>query len=281
MTTSVAVRNQYLYINSENRVNGNPYDFEVVFKPNLIKANEGEIIKISLVQLSMPLTFNQINNFNNRLQFTNTTTNNTTTITIPVGNYNVYDLANYVKNTHPSITSLTFDKSTNHFVFVFSQPHVITFLDDCNIIFGFSSNITTSNATIESNKPARPNTINELILSVYDVSPISHNLDNFSSKEMRLTNMIGFIPADDIPFGVLRFENINGEFAISLGEKEIKKLRFTMKDINDRVLDYCNFPDYVMLIKISYNKADSETLQVLKDLRDYSRLSFVSNHLQS
>jgi hypothetical protein len=279
--TTATVRNQYLYINSENRMNGNPYDFEVVFKPNLIKATEGEIIKISLVQLSMPLTINQINNLNNRLQFTNTITNQTTTITIPAGNYNVYDLASYVKNAYGSITSLTFDKSTNHFIFVFSQAHIITFVDDCNVLFGFSSKITSTSTTIESDKPARPNTINELILSVFDVSPTSHNLDNFASKEMRLTNMIGFIPADDIPFGVLRYENINGEFAVSLGEKEIKKLRFTMKDIKDRLLDYCNFPDYVMLIKISYNQSSDETLQVMKDLRDYSRLSFVSNHLQS
>jgi hypothetical protein len=277
--TTATVRNQYLYINSENRMTGNPYDFEVVFKPNLIKANEGEIIKISLVQLSMPLTINQVNSLNNRLQFTNTITNQTTNITIPEGNWNVYDLANYVKNAYGSITSLTFDKSTNNFIFVFSQSHRITFIDDCNVIFGFSSKITITNTTIRSDKPARPNTINEIILSVFDVSPISHNLDNFAGKEMRLTNMIGFIPIDDIPFGVLRYDNVQGEYAVSLGEKDIKKLRFTLKDTKDRLLDYCNLPDFLMLIKISYNQSSDETLRVLKDMRDYSRLSFVSNHL--
>lgn len=276
-----SVRAQYLYINSSNRQSGNAYDYEVIFKPGLIKANDGETIKISLVQLSMPLTINQINGLNNSLEFKNTITNQTTTIAIPKGNWNVYDLANYVKNNYASITSLTFDKSTNHFVFAFSQSHMITFLDDANVVFGFTSNVSSTGTTIESDAPAKPNSIDDMILSVFDVSPISHNLDNFNTAEMRLTNMIGFIPTDDIPFGVLRYENNNGEFAVSIGEHEIKKLRFTMKDISDRLLDYCDFPDYVMLIKIQYVRSDNETIQLLKDMRDYTRLSFVSNHLQS
>jgi hypothetical protein len=277
-----SVRNQYLYISSVNRQSGNAYDFEVIFKPGLIKANDGETIKISLVQLSMPLTFNQIHRLNNTIQFHNLTEDVTTTITIPEGNWNVYDLANYIKNNYASIISLTFNKSTNHFVFVFDQSHEVTFVDDAKLVFGFASNIVADTRfIIESDRPAKPNLIDDMILSVFDVSPVSHNLDNLNSPEMRLTNMIGFIPTDDIPFGVLRYENNNGEFAVSIGEHEIKKLRFNMKDINDRLLDYCNFPEYVMLIKIQYVRSDTETLQLLKDLRDYSRLNFVSNHLQS
>jgi uncharacterized protein (DUF1499 family) len=278
---SAGTRNQYLYINSANRHSGNPYDFEIVIKPGLIKAANNETIRISLVQLSMPLTINQINNLNNTIQFTNTITNQTTTISITEGNWNVYDLANYVKKAYTGITSLTFDKSTNHYVFVFSQSHKMTFVDDANIVFGFSSKTTSTNTTLESNAPARPNMINDVILSVFDISPVSHNLDNFASSEMKLTNMIALIPTDDIPFGVVRYENINGEFQISIGEKEIKKLRFTVKDIDDRLLSYCNFPEYVMLLKIQYITSSDEQLQILKDMRDINRLAFVSNHLPS
>ena len=277
------IRNQYLYINSENRHSGHPWDFDVVFKPGMIKANDNETLKISLVQMSMPLTINQVNSLNNSIQFKNLSTNQTTTITILEGNWNVYDLANYVKNAYTPITNLSFDKSTNHFIFDFQTDHMITFLDDANYLFGFSSNIpeTSGRGDYESDIPVIPNPITDMVLSVFDVSPVSHNLDNFANAEMRMTNMIGFVPITDIPFGVLRYDNINGEFAISLADKEIKRLRFTLKDLKDRLLNYCNLPDYTMLIKIQFVKGADETVQLLREMRDFTKYSFLANQLQS
>jgi hypothetical protein len=38
---------------------------------------------------------------------------------------------------------------------------------------------------------------------------------------------------------------------MAIADKEIKKLRFVMTDINNRVLDFCNMSEYTMIIKIS------------------------------
>jgi hypothetical protein len=189
----------------------------------------------------------------------------------------VYDLALYVKNAYSSILSLTFNKSLNHFIFTFSQPHQITFVDNSNVVFGFSQSTSNVGTVIESDLPSKPNSINDIVLNVYGVSPISHNLDNFATKNCKLSNIIGMLQIEDIPFGVLRYSNDAGEFATTINERSIKKLRFVMTDINNRVLDYCNLPDYTMVIRVSIDSKKDDTLQTLKDLKEYTRLTFLHN----
>lgn len=270
-----SVRDQYLYINSKNKQSGNAYDFEISIDPGLVSCKEDEQLRISLVKLSMPLTITQVNSLNNRIIFTDKTTNITTTITIPAGNYNVYDLALYVKSAYSGITSLTFQKSTNHYIFTFTNSHQITFSDSSNIVFGFLASTTSIGTTIESNTASQPNTINDIILSVYGVSPVSHNLDCLATPNMKMSHIIGMMSIEDIPFGVLQYDNINGEFSITIGERDIKKLRFVMTNIDNKVLDFCNMAEYTMILKISVRSKGDATLATLKELKEYTRLQFL------
>lgn len=270
-----SITDQYLYISSKNRHSGNPYDFDIVVDTGLITCKDDEQIRLSLVKLSMPLTLNQVNTNNNIITFTNKITNQVTTVTIPVGNWNVYDLGAYVKSAYNPVLTSTFNKSTNHFIFTFSQSHQISFTNTSNVLFGFTSMTTSIGTTIESDAPAQPNSINDMILSVYGVSPVSHNLDNLGSKQMRLSRTIGMMSIEDIPFGVLRYENINGEFTMAISERDIKKLRFVMTDINGSPLSYCNMPEYTMIIKVSVRSKGDETLKTLKELKEFTRLQFL------
>ena len=270
-----SVSDQYLYISSKNRHSGDPYDFDIVVDTGLITCKDDEQIRLSLVKLSMSLTLNQVNTLNNTITFTNKITNQVTNVTIPVGNYNVYDLGVYVKSAYSGIVSLTFNKSTNHYIFTFSQSHQITFTNTSNVLFGFTSATSTIGITIESNAPAQPNSINDMILSVYGVSPVTHNLDNLGSKQMRLSRTIGMMSIEDIPFGVLRYENINGEFTMAVSERDVKKLRFLMTDINGNPLSYCNMPEYTMIVKVSIRSKGDETLKTLKELKEFTRLQFL------
>lgn len=270
-----SVSDQYLYISSKHRHSGDPYDFDLVIDTGLITCKEDEQIRLSLVKLSMPLTINQVNTLNNEIVFTNKITNQTTNVVIPTGNWNVYDLALYVKNAYNGITSLTFNKSTNHYIFTFSQSHQIAFTDNANVVFGFSSSVSSISTILESDAPSQPNSINDIILSVYGVSPISHNLDNLTSKDIKISRTIGMMSIEDIPFGVLRYENTGGEFAVGVSERDIKKLRFVMTDTNGNTLSYCNLPDYTMIIKVSVISKADETLQTLKELKEFTRLQFL------
>jgi hypothetical protein len=272
---ATSIRDQYLYVSSKNRHSGNPYDFDIIIDPGLVSCKEDEQLRISLVKLSMPLTITQINTSNNDVIFTDKSTNISTTITIPVGNYNVYDLASYVKSAYSGVTNMTFSKSTNHYIFTFVNPHQISFSDNCNLVFGFSSNNTSIGTTIESTVACQPNTINDIVLSVYGVSPISHNLDCLATKNMKMSHIIGMMSIQDIPFGVLQYDNINGEFSLSIGERDIKKLRFVMTNTDNQVLDFCNMVDYTMIVKISVRSKGDATLAHLKELKEYSRLQFL------
>ena len=270
-----SITDQYLYISSKNRHSGDTYDFDIVIDTGLITCKEDEQIRLSLVKLSMPLTLNQVNTNNNIITFTNKISNQVTNVTIPVGNYNVYDLGAYVKSAYAGIISATFNKSTNHFIFTFSQSHQISFTNSSNVLFGFTAMTSTIGTTIESNAPSQPNSINDMILSVYGVSPVTHNLDNLGSKQMRLSRTIGMMSIEDIPFGVLRYENINGEFTMAVSERDVKKLRFLMTDINGNPLSYCNMPEYTMIVKVSIRSKGDETLKTLKELKEFTRLQFL------
>lgn len=273
-------QNQYLFVSSANRAHGNPWDFEVAIDVNMIKANKDEEVQMSLVQFTMPASLNQVNGYNNMMTFTNTATSQSTLVTIPDGTYNVYDLARHVEDAYAGVT-ITFLKAYNYFSFSFTQPHYITFTDDTNLLFGFSGKVTTTGTTIESDIAAKPTSIDDIILSVYGVTHITHNLSNLTTKKMSVTPMIGAIPVSTtIPFGVLTYANDSGEFAVRIQEKDVKKLRFVMSDTKGRVLDYCNLPDYTFIIKLAYNKQVDEMMALLKDLKEYSKLSFLANNLQ-
>lgn len=278
---SSAVHNQFLYLNSKNRHSGDPWDFDIVIDPGLIQANKNEEIRLSLVQLSMPLTFNQVNPVNNNIIFTNKTTNSTTSITIPDGNWNVYDLAAYIRNTYHEISSLTFSRHTNHFIFTFSQPHQISFNDETNLLFGFENTLTQIGTTIESDLPSKPTSIDDIIMCVYGVTNLSHNLDNVVTPTITPSPMLGMIPIDDIPFGNLRYINDNGEYSIRISEKAIKRLRFVMTNTEGRILDFCNLPDFTFVIKIMYVDNNNESIKLLREIKDYNHLSFLSTNLRT
>lgn len=272
------IRNQYLLINTKFKTSGNPWLFSLNFDAGLIHAREDENIKISLVKLTLPLTIHQVNSTNNQITFINAS-NQSTIITIDEGTYNVYDLAKQLTTKYPALTSAIFDKSQNHFIFTFNSNHRITFIGKSNELFGFSSNITTPSLIIESDKPAKPNPIDQIVIHLSGITPIWANLDNLNTEECTLSNILSVIDLDTIPYGTLYYTNDANEFEISLQDKQIKTLNILLTDINGNTLDYCNLSDYSMIIKVSFEKSNNDMIDLLNEIKEYSKYSFLAQGL--
>jgi hypothetical protein len=269
----MTTRNQYVFISTKNKFSGDPWNFDIHFPTGFISARENETIKLSLVKLTLPLVIHQVNSTNNQLTFINAS-NQSTTVTIPNGTYTVYELIKVLQLNYPSLTSATFDKSRNNFVFTFANNHRITFNNKSNAIFGFSSNVTTPATTIQSNQPAKPNSIDSIVFNVYGVNPLFNNLDNLTGS-MKLSHAISVLEIEDIPYGVLRYNNDSMEFAISTHDKEIKRLRFLMTDANGVTLDYANLPEFHFVMKIEYTTENDDVVGVLNEIKEFTRASYL------
>lgn len=273
-------RNQYILVNTKFKTSGSPWQFTLNFDAGLIHARADESIKVSLVKLTLPMTIHQVNSTNNQITFINTN-NVSTTITIDNGTYTVYEMAKQLQTKYPALTSSTFDKSQNHFIFTFNNNHRITFLGKSNELFGFSGNITTPSLTIESDLTAKPNPIDQIVIHMSGITPVWANLDNLNTEECTLSNILSVIDLDQIPYGTLYYINDNSEFQISIQDNQIKTLNILLTDINGNTLDYCNLQNFSMIIKIEFVKNNDDTVNLLNDIREYSRYSFLSHSLNN
>lgn len=275
----MTTRNQYVFINTKNKYSGDPWAFDIHFPAGFISARENETIKLSLVKLTLPLVIHQVNSKNNQITFINAS-NQSTTVTIPNGTYTVYELIKVLQSSYPALTSATFDKSRNHFVFNFAINHRITFIGKSNEIFGFNGNITTPATTIQSNLPAKPNSIDNIVFNVYGINPLFNNLDNLTG-DMKLSHAISVLDIQDIPYGVLRYNNDAMEFAVSTHDREIKRLHFVMTNEFGVTLDYANLPDFTFVMKVEYLTQNDDMVEVLKDIKEYQRASYLHSAMSA
>lgn len=276
MTTN---RSQFILINTKFKTNNTPWTNTFNFDAGLIHAREDENIKISLVKMNFQNTIHQVNQTNNQLTFINSS-NQSTTITIPEGTYNVYSLIKQLQGVYPDLITATFNPSKNHFVFNFNSNHRITFLGKSNLLFGFSGDVTSPSATIESNQPAKPNPIDQVIVHLIGVSPIFSNLDNLNTEECTLSNILAVIDINDIPYSTIYFNNDSNEFQISIQDKQIKQLIIYLTDIDGNLLDFCNVQDFSCILKIEYVQSNDDMVNLLQDIKEYSRYSFLAQGLQ-
>lgn len=275
-----ANRSQFILINTKFKNAGTPWYNIFNFDAGLIHARDDEDIKISLVKMTLPNTIHQVNTSNNQITFINAS-NQSTTITIPNGTYNVYNLIKIIQSLYPALTSATFNPSKNHFVFNFSNNHKITFLGKSNLLFGFSGDISTPSTTIESDIPAKPNPIDQVIVHLTGVSPVFSNLDNLNTDECTLSNILAILDINDIPYSTIYFNNDSNEFVISIQDKQIKQLVVYLTDLEGNLLDYCNVVDYSMILKVSYEKNNDEMIELMRDIREYSKMGFLHTALNS
>jgi hypothetical protein len=175
---NVLINSQYLFLRSAQTTS---YDSVFEFDTDVMTAMPEHQMSLTVVDFTMQIKYYVVNSLNNELTFTDALAQSTT-ITVPPGNYSYRDLCLSVSRLYPSVTC-TYDNHINRAVFKFSSPHAISFVNNNYQTFGFnSSDLPSRTSTVSTNQLDLKGGVNQLVLHAAGVSTTAcWNVDNFSS----------------------------------------------------------------------------------------------------
>jgi len=275
-------RTQTLYISSKNRKHGNASHYTIPLPQPLIDASSQiERIKISLLDFSCYYSWFQINSGFNTINFTNLTTNVTTSITIPVGTYRFQLLAQTIDNLYASCNCL-WDETTNKLVFTFATNHRLSF-DGVYKTLGFNYGETPQGTTIISSNPMEAMATTHIYINMPNVSPVAEsvNMDNLSG-EIRVSNILARIPIITSPFQLINYVNqIPNDNGIDTTEGTLSQ--FEIYITNHDGVELTFMPEHELTIRLQIytteDEKNNEAFEDLKAIRETLKDLFIQKHL--
>jgi hypothetical protein len=210
-----------IYLNSKYATSyfNNTYKFSL----NTLEIDEGHYIYLSIVHVSIPYSFYNVHENNNRLEYISN--NLGYVINIPVSNYNINQLISYLSSAMPSFT-ITYSNKTNKITFKHSTyDFTILSSSTCYRILGFDENKSyTSYGTILVSS----NCIN--LMTINSIFLLSNLLTyNISSSIPNSQNILCQIPVDNGPNSLIHYYNKNG-FRTNLFLKYINDISLRLVD---------------------------------------------------
>lgn len=226
----------------------------LIKKPNIVN------VEISVLHAEIPVSFYTINYTNNQLK--TTIGGITTTISIPVGNYNANTLITAISTllAHPNFT-ITIDKINGKLIFTHNQSFTI-FTNNPNSIggilgfnLGTTYTVSTSPYTLNALYP-----LNLLGIKKLNISSSKINTSNISSNA-GTTSLLASIAVDQPSFGLIIYQNQGGvNYPITNREIDIIDILIT-DEYNNFInfnninwsLSLCIFTTYDLSIDINNN----------------------------
>jgi hypothetical protein len=178
-----------------------------------------------------------------------------TTITIPVGNYNQYDLSAALTLALATVStfSFTFNKATGKLTWVAFANFDLNFTayKACAAILGFNATTYSSAGTVLT--ATYP--LNLLGIKRISVKSYSLGVANFSSAGGDIT--LTTIPSDQPPYCMLSYINQNPDDKQYVNVKTISQIDILLMDESDNLLDFNNIPWTVtLMLEITRFKPD-------------------------
>ena len=210
-----------IYLNSKyaNSHLNNTYKFSL----NTLEIDEGHYIYLSIVHVSIPYSFYNVHENNNRLEYI--CNNLGYVINIPVSNYNINQLISYLSSAMPSFT-ITYSSKTNKITFKHStHDFIILSSSTCYRILGFNENKSYISElfTLVSENCINLMTINSIFL-------LSNLLTyNISSSIPNSQNILCQVPVNNGPNSLIHYYNKNG-FRTNLFLKYINDISLRLVD---------------------------------------------------
>ena len=204
----------------------------LIKKPNIIN------VEISILHAEIPVSFYTINYTNN--QFKITLAGTTTTITIPVGNYNANTLITAITTllSHPNF-NIIIDKINGKLTFSHNQSFTI-FTDNENSIGGILGfDLGTSYPVLSS--PYSLNglyPLNLLGIKRLNISSTKLNTSNFTSNA-GTNSLLASIPVDQPSFGLIIYQS-QGGINFPIINKEIDMIDILITDEHNNFINFNN-----------------------------------------
>ena len=226
-----------IHLNSKYGQSKNSYLSDIDFQLPIIEVPDQHYIHLSVLHAVIPYSFYNVDNTNNVLYIQQTTGVSTyiyQTIIIPSGNYNAYQLQQFL-NTNISNTTTTYNVITNKFTFVNSlyNFYIDVNISTCLNLLGFtvSNTYTTSLLkTLTSN-----NCVN--LLTKMCVCIVSEfNSLSFNNSNPYSSNVLCSIPINTPPYSLINYQN-NSNHRINTYNNNINSINIKLIDQQGNLLN--------------------------------------------
>lgn len=275
------------------------------FPNNLIGVENDERIKLTLQEMTMPYTFYQTENYNNKFLLTENGINRL--IEIEIGNYNIvtfiFELTNKLNTVAGLYTYIiSYIAQTNRLNYIatpkvgvivgsisfnFDAENVFNLLniglgETLNEMMGYNNEIINLNLNIAGTafltESTIPITMSPGVENLY--MTINNSCENYSNTQTNniftSSNILGKIPIATPPFSKIFFYDINQNFATVITNKYLDNLSFTL--YNERFTEITPRKDYSFTIKIEIISTASTmtTNYILNQMLDLQKLKMIS-----
>ena len=298
-------RTYNFYLDTKYRSSGSLTSPNFNFPNNLIGINDDERIRLTIQEMTIPYTFYQTENYNNKFLIIENGINRL--IEISIGNYNIVtfifeltsklnsntSLYTYIVSYIPQTNSLQyiatpkFGITINNIQFNFDSSNVfslynINIEESLNEMMGYNNeivNLTLNTAgTALTSISTIPITMSPGVENLYIT--INNSCENFSNTDVNnvfsTSNILGKIPIATPPFSKIFYYDINQNFSTIITNKYLDNLSFTL--YNERFTQITPRKDYSITIKIEIitNAISIESNNTLKELLDINKLKLIS-----
>lgn len=196
---------RYLFVSSANRNIGTNSRFTIYLPSNLISTNSNvtKNLKIALYNFNMIYEWYNINDTNNQFEYYNGTT--TTTISIPVGSYSVYQMRDYLNTVIPVYT-VTYSIINNRYTFTSSNPLATILPINCSQFLGLTNGVLKT-GTFSSEYPVNMQLYKNLYLNT-DLISADNNLDNVNQTKVHTSTILDTIPITCAPYDTINHDSL-------------------------------------------------------------------------
>lgn len=234
-------------------INNMTSDCVFSFTSQLTKPPKYQML-ISLISMSIPHSYYNINENNNTLIYT--VNSITYTLTFTKKNYNISDFTTYLNSIMTGFV-ITYDSNTNKFTFYNSTYSTfnISSSSTCLTLLGLSSVLSTTINYLYSDTGVDLSYTKSIYVNV------NLNLNTIDSRNnLSYNNVLTQIPVEMNYLGIETYKNLNN-ISYILNETKITNLEIFLTDDNDDVIDLnnCNW-DCTILINYLFNEEFDKTI---------------------
>lgn len=192
-------------------------------------------IYISCILANIPYSFYNIDENNNKFMFC---VNNVSfyTITIPSGNYNVYQVMNYIEANNTQL-KLSYDVITNKITFTHnSYEFYVLSTSTCLELLGLKSS-DTQLAMTSYNKKLTSNYCINLQSKHCICVQVNYQTGNINISNKLSNNILASIPVNGQPYSMIVYRNSNAGFRSNLYTNTLGYLNVKLIDQNNNVVN--------------------------------------------
>lgn len=252
-------RSHTLYLNSQYRDNGTPYQYTISL-PEVIQSDPNfERFKISLH------SFSTYNEWFIVKAGANTILVNGFAYTIPDGNYAYQRLAKTIQSVIPNST-VTWNVERNTMTFTFTSSRTLRF-DDIGVTLGFTPNTDFTGTSMTSQTPMNPYPDPYLMIHLQNVAPMAEHLV-FSNHtgEVRVASILAKVLINASPFQLVTYQQVLEADGIWTAENSMGQLEILITDSQGR--PFIDMPDHSFALTIeSVDVDDFDMKDLVEEVR--------------